>query len=292
MKLPPFAYETPETLEEAVALKAEHGDEAVVLAGGQSLIPLLALRLANPAMLIDLNGVRELEYLRMESGTLVLGAMARHRAVEEFGDLLQRLRILADALPLIGHRAIRNRGTVGGSMAHADPAAEWPALALALDGTLEAIGPRGARTVSACEFFLSYLTNALAPDEILRAVRFPLPEERVGSAFVEYARRYGDFAVGGVAAVLSFDQRERVSAARIVLLGMAGTPVRATYAEEALLDTAVTGEDVNVAMAACRASVDPRGDIHGSAEYRRHLVEVLAGRALRLARDRAGVAAG
>jgi len=289
MKPPPFEYAAPDTLEEAVALKADRGDEAVVLAGGQSLIPLLALRLANPSMLIDLNRVRELEYVREEKEWLVVGAMTRHRAVEESANLLERLPILADALPLIGHRAIRNRGTVGGSIAHADPAAEWPALVLALDGAVEAIGPRGARIVDAGEFFLTYFTNALQPEEILREVRLRLPKTRVGSAFVEYARRYGDFGLAGVAAVLAFDRKERVSAASIALLGLAETPVRATEAEVGLQGEVPTDERIEAAAAVCRGSVDPAGDIHGSPEYRRHLVGVLAGRALRLARERAGV---
>jgi carbon-monoxide dehydrogenase medium subunit len=275
-------------VEEAVALKAENGDDALILAGGQSLIPLLALRLASPSMLIDLNRVSELEYAREEKGWLVVGAMARHRAIEESSTLLARHPILADALPLIGHRAIRNRGTVGGSIAHADPAAEWPAIALALDATVEAIGPQGTRTIDAGEFFLTYLTNTLQPDEIVREVRFRLPENRVGSAFVEHSRRHGDFALAGVGAVLAFDRKELVSVARIALLGMAATPVRATRAEMGLQGEEPTDARIEAAAAACRGSVDPNGDIHGSAEYRRHLVGVLAGRALRWARERAG----
>ena len=262
----------------------------MLLAGGQSLIPLLALRLAGPSMLIDLNRVPDIDYVREEKGWLAVGAMTRHRTVED-SEVAGRLPLLRDALPLIGHRAIRNRGTVGGSIAHADPAAEWPALALALDATVEAVGPRGSRTVEAGEFFLTYLTNGLEADEIVREVRFRLPEKRVGSAFVEHARRYGDFALGGVAAVLSFDRKDRVAAARIALLGMAGTPVRVTEAEVGLQGEAATDGAIEAAAATCRDRVDPAGDIHGSAEYRRHLAGVLAVRALRLARERAGVAA-
>jgi carbon-monoxide dehydrogenase medium subunit len=290
VKPPPFAYAAPETLGEVVALKAEHGEEAVLLAGGQSLVPLLALRLASPSLLIDLNRVRELEYVREEKGWLAVGAMARHRAVET-SELSDPLPLLRDALPLVGHRAIRNRGTVGGSIAHADPAAEWPALALALDATVEAVGPRGARSIEAGDFFLTYLTNALEPDEVVREVRFRMPEKRVGSAFVEHARRYGDFALAGAAAVLAFDRKGRVSAARLALLGMGGTPIRAGEAEAGLQGDEATDERIAAAAAACREVVDPAEDIHGSVDYRRHLAGVLTGRALRLARERARMAA-
>lgn len=291
MKPPPFAYAAPGTLEEAVSLKAEHGDEALVLAGGQSLIPLLALRLASPSLLVDLNRVDELEYLREERGWLLVGAMARHRAVERSAELLERLPILADALPLIGHRAIRNRGTVGGSIAHADPAAEWPAIALVLDAAVEATGPRGSRTMDAREFFLAPFTNALEPNEILRELRFRLPERGVGSAFVEHARRYGDFALAGAAALLALDRDGRVSTARIALLGVGGMPVRATEAERQLEGQALTDERIGAAAATCREAALPPSDVHGSSTYRRHLVGVLVGRALRLAGERARTAA-
>lgn len=288
MKLPPFAYAAPDTFEEAVALKASEGDEALVLAGGQSLIPLLALRLASPSLLVDLNRVDDLEYVREEDGSLHVGAMTRHRTVEDDGDLLSRLPILADALPLIGHRAIRNRGTVGGSIAHADPAAEWPALALTLDATIEAVGPGGSRTVEAGGFFLAPFTNGLGSDEILREVRFRLPERDAGSAFIEHARRYGDFALVGVAAVVGVDGDSRVSSARIALLGVGWTPVRATEAERQLEGQPLTDELIDEAAHACREAVDPPNSVHGSSAYRRHLVETLVGRALRLAGERAG----
>jgi carbon-monoxide dehydrogenase medium subunit len=287
VKLPPFAYAAPDTFDEAVALKASEGDEALVLAGGQSLIPLLALRLASPSMLVDLNRVDELAYVREENGFVHVGAMTRHRTVEDAGDLLARLPILADALPLIGHRAIRNRGTVGGSIAHADPAAEWPALALALDATVEAFGPRGPRTVDAARFFLAPFTNGLEPDEVLREVRFRLPERGAGSAFLEYARRFGDFALAGVAAVLGVDGLGRISSARIGLLGVGGTPVRATEAERLLDGQPLTDELIDTAARTCREAVDPPNSVQGSSEYRRHLVETLVGRALRLAGTRA-----
>jgi carbon-monoxide dehydrogenase medium subunit len=291
MKPPRFAYSAPGTLEEAVSLKAEHGDEALVLAGGQSLVPLLALRLADPSSVVDLNRVDELRYLREEAGRVQIGAMARQSAVERSTRLLERLPILADALPLIGHRAIRNRGTVGGSIAHADPAAEWPALSLALDATMDVVGPSGSRTVAAGDFFLGPFTSVLGPDEILREVRFRLPERGTGSAFVEYARRYGDFALAGAAALVGIDREGRVSTAVIALLGVGGRPIRATEAERELQGQALSDERIGAAVASCREAAQPHSDIHGSSSYRRHLVGVLVGRALRLAGARARTAA-
>jgi carbon-monoxide dehydrogenase medium subunit len=287
MKLPAFAYAAPETLEEALALKAAHGEEALFLAGGQSLVPLLALRLASPALLVDLNRVVELEYIREEQGWVHIGAMTRHCAVEQTTELCERLPLLTDALPLIGHRAIRNRGTVGGTVAHADPAGEWPTLALALDGMMVINGPRGARTVGADGFFEGPFSTALAPDEILQEIRVRLPQGAVGTAFIEFARRHGDFGLAGVAAVLAVDADERVSSARIALLGVGGTPARAKDAERALEGRALTQESMRAAAAACREAVQPPTDVHGSAAYRRHLLGVLVGRTLGLAGERA-----
>jgi len=277
-------------LEEAVALKAEAGDDALVLAGGQSLIPLLALRLASPALLVDLNRIEGLASIRREDGWLSVGAMTRHRDVEEVGDLGEEIPILVDAVPLIGHRAIRNRGTVGGSIAHADPAAEWPGLALALDATVEAVGSRGTRSIAAEEFFLAPFTNALEPDELVREIRFRVPGPGSGTAFVEHSRRHGDFALVGAAAVVHVGTDGKVSSARISLIGIGGTAVRAPDGERVLEGGSLTDADVEAAAAACRATVDPPSSVHGSSAYRRHLVGVMVGRALRLARDRARAA--
>ena len=290
MKLPRFEYVSPGSFEEAVSLKAEHGDEALLLAGGQSLIPLLALRFASPSVLVDLNRVDELAYLRQDEGSVHVGAMARQSAVEGSVGLLERLPVLADALPLIGHRTIRNRGTVGGSIAHADPAAEWPALALALGATMEVTGPNGTRTLEAVEFFHGPMTNALEADEVLREVRFRLPEPGTGSAFVEHARRYGDFALAGAATMIGIDRDGLVSTARIALLGVGGTPVRATEAERHLEGQPLNDASIAAAAATCRETAQPPSDIHGSSEYRHHLVGVLVGRALRLAGARARIA--
>jgi carbon-monoxide dehydrogenase medium subunit len=261
-----------------------------VLAGGQSLVPLLALRLASPSLLIDVNDVEELAYLHEDEGWLRVGAMVRHRTVEESRDLLQRAPILAEALPLIGHRAIRNRGTVGGSIAHADPTAEWPAVAMALDATVEAVGPSGVRSIGADDFFLAPYTNALGPDEIVREIRFRMPGLGVGSAFEELSRRHGDFALVGVAAVIVTGKDGVVSLARIALVGVGGTPVRAVEAERELEGGPLTDTRVAAAAELCRLGVDPPGDVHASSSYRRHLVGVLVGRCLRRAGDRARAA--
>jgi aerobic carbon-monoxide dehydrogenase medium subunit len=290
VKPAPFDYAAPETFEEAIGLKADAGDDALVLAGGQSLIPLLALRLATPALLIDLNRIGGLDSIRREEGWLTVGAMTRHRDAEEAVELGERIPILSDALPLIGHRAIRNRGTVGGSIAHADPAAEWPGLALALDATVGVDGPNGSRSIAAEDFFVGPFTNALGPDELVRAIRFRLPGSGSGSAFVEHSRRYGDFALVGVAVVVDVGTEGVVSEARIALIGVGGTAVRIRDGEHALEGGSLTDHEIAAAEAACRAAVDPPSSVHASSGYRRHLVGVLVGRAVRLARDRARAA--
>ena len=203
MKLPPVDYEAPETVAEALDLLAEHRDEASVLAGGQSLIPLLALRLARPAVLIDINGVAELSGVSAADGWVTIGAMTREYVAEESATVAERVPLLAAALPLIGHEAIRSRGTVGGSLAHADPAAELPAVARALDAEFVVRGPSGERVIPAAEWFEGYLTTSRGPDELLTEVRFPAAGPGTGTCFLEVARRHGDFAIVGLAASLT-----------------------------------------------------------------------------------------
>jgi carbon-monoxide dehydrogenase medium subunit len=285
VKPPPFAYCAPDTLDEAVALKAEHGDDAAILAGGQSLIPLLALRVAAPPVVIDLGRVPQLEFVRNEGDMLVVGAMARHRAVERLRGLAG-CPVLADAVPLIGHVAIRNQGTVGGSLAHADPAAEWPALALALDAVVEATGPGGTRTIDAADLFVTHFTTAVAADEVLTRVTLPLPRGRMGSAFVELARRHGDFALAGVAAVLGGGDDGTITSARVVLMGVAETPVRVVEAEAALAGAAPARDRLADAAELCAKAVTHPGDLHGSAAYRAEITRVLARRALAVAASR------
>jgi carbon-monoxide dehydrogenase medium subunit len=285
-----FEYLAPRSVEEAVALLAERGEDAKVIAGGQSLVPMMAFRLATPAVLVDLNGVSELEHSRVDRDTLVLGATARHRAVQELSGLRERCVMVAEAVDLIGHPAIRNRGTAGGSVAHADPAAEWPALLLALDGEVDAVGPSGRRTIAAADLFQTYFTTALAPDEILTEVRLPLPAGAVGSAFVEVAQRHGDFAVAGAGALMVEGGDGSVADARLVLIGVRDTAVRSAAAESILRGAAPTDRVLEDAANAIGSEIDPVSDVHGSSAYRRRVAIAVARRALTLARDRAHAA--
>lgn len=289
MKPAPFEYVRPESLGQAVSLLAEHGEEAKLLAGGQSLVPLLAFRLSSPSVLIDLNGVGELDYLRLDGDRLVIGAMTRHRDVEEMAELRTRCPMLLEGVSRIGHVTIRNRGTVGGSLAHADPAAEWPSLVLALDGEIDAIGPKGTRTIPGEEFFDTYFTTALAPDEIVSEVRLRIPSgPRVGSCFLELARRHGDFALAGVGALIALDTGGSIADARVTLIGVRDRAVRSSAAESVLRGAPPSADLFAEAAEAVDPEIEPVSDIHGTSEYRRHLAKVLVRRALALAAERAG----
>ena len=277
MKPPPFVYVAPTSLDEAVTALAEHGEDAKVLAGGQSLLPLMSLRLARPTALIDLNGVAELSSIAV-NGMTAIGAMTRHRAVERSADVAKQVPLLAAAVPYIGHVAIRTRGTIGGSLAHADPAAELPAIALALDATFEATSTRGTRTISAADFFVGYFTTALEADEILTKVTFPNAAPGTGVSVQEMARRHGDFAV--VAAAASVAPGGDV---RIALINVSDRPVRAVEAEAAMRQGAPIDE---VAALAAR-DLEPTADLHASAAYRRSVAQVLVRRALTEAAARA-----
>ncbi len=287
MKPPPFDYLAPASLEEAVAALAENGDEAKVIAGGQSLVPLLAFRLARPSLLVDINRVPGLDGVELENGTLTVGALARERDVELTPGLRERCPMVVEAIEQIGHVAIRNRGTVGGSLAHADPAAEWTALALALDGEVELIGPGGVRTMPASDFLVSYFTTALAADEILTRVRLRIPGGRSGSCFLELARRHGDFAIVGVGALVTLDADGSIADARLGLIGVGQTAVRATEAEAVLRGERPTAQRFAEAAEAAASDLHPNGDIHASADYRRHVADVLVRRALDTALERA-----
>jgi carbon-monoxide dehydrogenase medium subunit len=288
MKPAPFEYLAPRSIEEAVHALAEHGEEAKVLAGGQSLVPMMNFRLASPAVLIDLNGVTELEYAREDGDTLVLGALARHRDVQDLASVRQRCAMVAEGVDLIGHQAIRNRGTVGGSLAHADPAAEWPALLASLDGEVDAVGPNGRRTIAAAELFVTYFTTALEPDEIVVEARLPLVAGgRVGSTFVEFAQRHGDFALAGVGALVKMTDESTIAEARITLIGVRDVPVRARAAEAELVGARPDDGVIEEAARAIQDEIDPVSDLHGSADYRRHVAEVLTRRALAIAVARA-----
>ena len=289
MKPAPFEYHAPETIADVTSLLAEHGDEAKVLAGGQSLVPMLALRLTRFEHIIDLNGVDELKGVSRTNGTLTVKAGTRQATVEHDAAAGAAIPLLAEAIPLIGHFQIRNRGTVGGSIAHADPASELPAVALALDAELEIAAKSGSRRVPASEFFLGTWTTSVGEDEILAAVHFPVWEGSSGFAVEELARRSGDFALAGVVAGVQVDGSGAVTKSAISFLGMAPTPVRARSAEAALTGTNPSGDDLKEIARLSVAGTDPTADVHASAEYRlhvgAHLVERALDRALGAARS-------
>ena len=282
MKPPKFDYHAPASLDEALALLTRYGGEAKILAGGQSLVPLLNFRLTRPAALVDLNRIASLAYIREIDGHVHLGAMTRQRAIEFSPVVGRRLPLLAEATRLVGHLPIRSRGTIGGSIAHADPAAEYPAVLTALDGEVVARGPKGERIVKPGDFFQTYLTTSLGPDEILVEVRLPDMQPESGYAFEEFSRRHGDFAIVGIAAVIAGDGR-RCTAARLATAGAGPVPVRLRAAEQ-ILESEGLG-DAAIKAAAVRATelVEPDSDIHASAAYRRHLTGVLTERAIRRA---------
>lgn len=286
MKPAVFTYTAVGSIDQAVDELEQHGDAAKLLAGGQSLVPLLNMRLATPDRLVDLNRVRELVYVTERGGGLAIGAMTRQRAVERSALAARHVPLLADALPWVGHFQIRNRGTIGGSLSHADPAAELPAVAVCLDARLTARGPTGERAIPAAEFFLTPLTTALAPTELLTEVWFPPSPRGSGAAWVELARRHGDYALVGVAAVVTLAD-DRIGEARLALTGVGDRPVRAREAERRLTGESLAPAVLADAAEAARRAIDPGSDIHATAAYRRHVAGVLVQRALRLAAARA-----
>jgi carbon-monoxide dehydrogenase medium subunit len=293
VKPPPFDYSSPDTLDEALDLLAEVGDEARPLAGGQSLIPLLSLRLARPSHLIDLARIAELRSVGSADGSVVIGAMVREARAEADEAVRRSAPLLAAALPLIGHPAIRSRGTIGGSLAHADPAAELPAVALVVGAELVARSrDRVRRAIPAADFFTGFFTTALEPDEILTEVRIPAPGPDTGWAIDEVARRHGDFAMVGAATMVRFDRgRDRIAEARIALTGVSDTPVRAVEAEEMLVGADPVTGTWSAAAEKAAGALSPPADLHGSSAYRRHLAGVLIRRTLAAAAERAKEAA-
>jgi carbon-monoxide dehydrogenase medium subunit len=284
VKPAPFEYAAPDTVEEALALLQEHGEDAMVLAGGQSLVPLLALRLARPTALIDLGLVDELRYTS-EGDTTALGAMTTHRDVELNDFLARRCPMIREAMAMVGHVAIRNRGTVGGSCAHSDPAAEWPAIAVVLDGEFDVIGPSGSRTIAAPDLFLSFFTTSLEADEIIKEVRLKLPPDDAGTTFLELSRRHGDFGLAGIAAVVT-RKNGGIRQARLGLMGLRDTPVRATEAEKVLGGSNLSDDVLEAAAEAVNSVIEPTSDVHGSEEFRRNAARVLTKRAIRRAFER------
>jgi len=280
MKPAPFAYHAPTSIDEAVALLREHGDEAKPLAGGQSLVPLMNFRLARPAHLVDLNRVAELAYIRSEDGAVRIGAMTRQREIERSALIAERWPLLTGATRHIGHVHIRNRGTVGGSLAHADPAAELPAVMVVLNAEVLARGSRGERTLTAQDFFVSHYATALEPDELLTEVRIPDLPPQTGWAFEELSRRHGDFALVGVAALVTLDPGGSILEAPLAIAGGGPTPIRASGAEAMLAGQRPSEALFRAAGERASRELDPDSDVHASAEYRREVAAVLTRRAL------------
>ena len=292
MKPAPFEYFAPGSLDEALALLADHGAAAKLLAGGQSLVPAMNFRLAQPAVLVDLNGVAGLAGIEpTPDGGVSIGAMTRQRAVEQSALVATRAPLLAEAMPSVAHVQIRTRGTIGGSLAHADPAAELPAVACALGATLHLQSAHGRRAIPAEDFFTGLFATALQPGEIVVAVTFPPPLPRQGSAFLEVSRRHGDFALTGVAASVTLDDGGACSAARVVLLSVGDGPLLSARVSQALVGERPTDAVLAAAAGALDRDLDPPSDIHASAAYRRQLARVLTRRALTTAFARARVAA-
>ena len=283
MKLPPFDYAAPTTVAEAVALLAAHDGEAKPLAGGQSLVPMLALRVAAPSLLVDLRNLAELRQIAITGDGVTLGAMVRWRDILEHPGLPFAHPLLVKAVEQVAHYQIRNRGTVGGSLAHADPAAELPGVAVACEAEITALGKDGPRTIRAAEFFRGPLLTALKSDEIITAIKFPAWPARRRFGFAEFARRRGDFALA--AALVFYDKDEAGAAgnAHVGAIGVADQPLRLVAAEQALNGRRVDPATIAQASAAASAAVDPPDDIHAGGAYRKTLIGVMVERALRSA---------
>ena len=280
MKPAPFKYVAARSVEEAVTALAAAGGDAKLLAGGQSLVPMLNFRLLEPAVLVDINRIEGLDRIEAADGGLRVGALVRHHQVETDRLVAERFPIVTAAMQHVAHLGIRNRGTLVGSLAHADPAAELPMLARLLDATLTVVGPNGSCEVAAADFFVGALTSVLAEDEIVTSVFLPDLPAGCTWGFEEFARRHGDFAIAAIAAVLTLDG-DTCTSARIAMAGVGHTPLRASSAEAAL---AGKGADaIDAAAQAAAGDSDPVNDLQGSAEYRRHLVGVLTRRVLRQA---------
>jgi carbon-monoxide dehydrogenase medium subunit len=279
VKPAPFEYRAPTTLEEAIAVMAQFGDEAKALAGGQSLVPLLNMRLARFEILVDLNRIDELKSVTVDGTGITIGAMVRQCQVEETADIAAAAPLLARATPLIGHFQIRNRGTVGGSIAHADPAAEYPAVAVALEAVMELTGPDGSRQVPASDFFTGTWTTAARACDVLTSVTFPA-WGRAGFAVEEVGRRHGDYAIAGACVGIRLDSEGRVDKAAIAMFGVGSTPIRATGTERSLVGYAPSELDVIAIAQAAVSDLDPPEDLNASAGLRRRVAATTVRRAV------------
>lgn len=281
-----FEYHAPSTLQEAIALLTRYDGEAKILAGGHSLLPIMNLRLAQPKALIDIGKIPGLSGIREDNGSIIIGAMTTHYLVETSSLLKQKVPILPETAAVIGDVQVRNRGTIGGSIAHADPAGDLPGAAVALDLQLKAVGPRGERSLRAREFFVDILTTALQPDEILTEIRLPAMAPRTGSAYEKFPNPASRYAIVGAAAVITLDGNGVCLKASVGLNGVTGTPVAAVGVEQALVGQRVNAQSIQEASAKAADGLEPLGDIFASATYRAHLARVFTKRALTRASGR------
>jgi len=281
MKPAPFAYHAPSSIDEALALLHEHGSDAKPLAGGQSLIPAMNFRLATPAVLVDLNRIASLSGVSRDTAGLQIGAMTRHRTLERSADVAEAAPLVAAAMPYVAHAAIRTRGTLGGSLAHADPAAELPAVMLALNASFTLASRAGSRIVPAAGFFAGLFATAIEPGELLVGITVPARADRSAAVFDEVSRRHGDFALAGAAAYVAVGADGRCEVARVGLLSLADRPVLAAEVERLLVGTRPSKDSIReAAEASARVDIDPTSDIHASSRYRRQLAAVLVRRVL------------
>jgi carbon-monoxide dehydrogenase medium subunit len=290
MKPPAFDYHAPSTLDEALNLANQLGQDAKFIAGGQSLVPMMNFRLVHPAHLIDLNGIAALSYLRIEGGELCIGAMTRHREVELSPIIRDGWPLISECMPFVAHVQIRNRGTLGGSLSHADPAAELPAVMTVLEAKFVLRSNRGTRTVPVKDFFVGTLTTATEPGELLAEVRVPPLPLATGWAFDELSRRRGDFALVGAAALVHLAPDGRIEWARLAFTGVGERPTRAPHTEQALRGQSPTEDVVRAAAEQSSNDLTPESDLHASAEYRRDVAKVIARRTLTKAIERSRTA--
>jgi CO/xanthine dehydrogenase FAD-binding subunit len=287
MKPAAFKYIAATSLAQALALKAEYGDDARFLAGGQSLMPAMNFRLARPAVVIDINGIEDLSGIRPSNATTRVGAVTRYRALQHDEAFARAFPLIGEALPHIAHPQIRNRGTIGGNLSHADPASELPAIALALQARFHVQAAKQDRWIEASDFFVGALTTDLQADEMLVEIELPQPKPRSGCCFMEIARRRGDFAIVGVAAVITMGERDECSHVRLTFCGVGETPVDASSAAEILVGHQLTEQAVCDVAASVQSMIDPGGSVHATADYQRHVAGVLTERALSTANLRA-----
>lgn len=281
MKPSAFEYFAPSTVQEAVALLEKYEDEAKILAGGQSLVPIMNFRLGRPEVIIDINGIKDMDYITEEGEELLIGALTRERDLELSPLVQEKCPILAEAVSFIGHVPIRNRGTLGGSLVHADPSSELPTVICCLEGEMKVVGPSGERTLEPEEFFLTYLTTSLEPSEMLVEIRIPTLPKNTGWSFVELSRRCGDFAIVSVATLLFMGDGGICNEARIALGGVAGTPIRATEAEELLAGQKITDALIEEVGQEAAEATETESDYHASDEYREEMAKVFVRKGLR-----------